>query len=627
MKYRYKNILAKGLLFLAIAFSTTGCVDKNEFFELQDRSGIDAAIWSTEGAVEMHLRETYDMSTPRFPHQDTYDRYPIHLASDENYFSGTDQWAKAALGVQGTLMNNDVRFVGNKYQGTTFGDNRYFDIARCNNAIAYIPDGSMPESTKRRFLGQYYALRALNYFELVKVYGGVPLVLTPQSPSTLNVGGRASAKACFAQIISDLELAMDYLGNISWSDGDGRGRMSREIAACVKAKVLLYWASPQFNPTSGSVTPYDASRWQTALAANKQAYDICLAAGRRLMSRYADIFLIEGTANTEAVFVRTYSPNIERRGHNTENRVRPISEGGSASNAFIPTTILLNAYPMKDGNPISTTGAGAKYSYDATLFWQNRDPRFEATFAYNGSAWPLSGKATRKQWNYVNAVGETANFGIYMKKFATPSLTQAAVGYSNNLGGSGMDWVEMRFAEVMMNYAECANETGDISLAKRLIREIRQRAGIEEGNAGNDYGLAAAANTTQLRELITNERMIEFAFENKRNADLRRLRKWHLLSGTIQTIRIETSRAGVKEELESLIPGTTMMRRDTLDFNKKSTYNFYFRNVILTPAGIGSFSIPEYHYFYTFHNDFMYSSALLLPTIGWVGGSFDPLAN
>lgn len=621
---KYKNILKKSLLFLAVATVSVGCVNKDEFFELEDRRGIDAAIWSTEGAIEMHLRETYDMATPRFPHQESYDRYPIHMASDENYFSGIDQWAKAALGVQGILANNDVRFVGNKYQGTTFGDNRYFDIARCNNGIVNIPLGTLPEDSKKRFLGQYYALRSLIYFELVKVYGGVPLVLTPQSPGSLNVGGRAKAKECFDQILSDLNSARENLQGIAWNDPDGRGRMSSEIVACLKARVLLYWASPQFNPAN------DQTRWQAAFQANKEAYDLCKANGRKLMPNYADIFLIEGTANTEAIFVRTYSATLERRGHNIESRVRSATEGGSGSSSqkdpFIPTLILLNAYPMKDGNPISTVGGSAKYTYDPTMFWQNRDPRFEATFAYNGSVWPLSGKAGRKQWNYVNASSEGANYGVYSKKFSNPTIASGAVNYANNFGGSGMDWVEIRFAEVMMNYAECANETGDITTAKNLVREIRQRAGIEAGNGGNDYGLATITSPAQMREFLANERFIEFSFENKRNADLRRLRKWHTLSGTIQTLRIELQNpVPQKTELEAAVPGKTTLFRDEININDKATYNKYFKNTVLTPSGISSFSIPEYHYFYTFHNDFMYSSALLQPTIGWAGGTFDPL--
>jgi starch-binding outer membrane protein, SusD/RagB family len=606
-------------VFALAAVLGTACVNKDEFFELPDRAGIDANIWSTEGAVEMHLRETYDMSAPRFPHNESYDRLPIHMASDENYFSGNDQWAKAALGLEGTLANNDVRFVGNRYRGSTFGDNRYYDIARSNNAIAYIPAGSIPEATKKKILGQYYFLRAFTYFELVKVYGGVPLIVTPQSPGSLNVSGRASAKECFDQILSDLESSISNLDGVVWGNSD-LGRINKEIATVMKAKVLLYWASPQFNPNN------DAARWAKALDANKTAHDLCVANGRTLVSNYKDIFLLEGTENKEAIFVRPYSNKVERRGHNTENRVRPNSEGGSSNNAFIPTTILLNAYPMRDGNLPGQPGA---YAYDDVMFWQNRDPRFEATFAVNGSVWPLSGKAGRKQWNYTNAtnngVTESGNYGVYSKRFSNPTIPQASVAYAQNLGGSGMDWIELRLAEVMLNYAECANATGDISTAKDMVRKIRQRAGIEQGT--NDYGLGSVTGAgTGMLDLITNERFIEFAFENKRNADLRRLRKWHTLSGTISTIRISLKNTNQKAILEAQSTTNPAVQfRDQLDINNKAVYNTYFQKVFITPNNIGTFSIPEHHYFYTFHNDFMASSPLLEHTIGWENGTFDPL--
>lgn len=625
MILKYKNKIAKYLFVVTAGIAFTGCVNKDEFFELKDRSGIDAAIWSTEGAVNMHLRETYDMAVPRFPHQESYDRYSIHLASDENYFSGEDNWARTALGLQGELMSNDVRFVGNKYQGNNFGDNRYFDIARCNNAIEFIPSGTMAPDLKKRFMGQYYALRSLIYFELVKVYGGVPLVLEPQSPGGINVGGRESAEVCFKQIVSDLDSAIVNLKGITW--GGETGRISEEIATCLKARVLLFAASPQFNPRNDPEHPFDPEKWNTALAANEAAYNLCVTNGRKLMDNYIDIFRVEGSANTEAIFVRSYSNSLDRRGHNTETRVRPKSVGGSPSNAFIPSTILLDAYPMKDGSSINESG---KYNYDNVLFWQNRDPRFTASYAYNGSIYEFSGEEDdRQQWTYANAAAETGNWAVYNKRFASPSLSKGAVSYSNNLGGSGMDWIELRFAEVLLNYAECLNETGQTELAKDLVRDLRIKRGLEEGLAGNDYGLDAGTDRVSMGNLITKERQIEFAFENKRNADLRRLRKWHTLSGTIETPIIEFQKPSdnTRNEkwLQGIDPNTGKPRRDTLDINNKSTYLYYFKPGTKKPGGNGTFTIPEFHYFYTFHNDFINSSALLQPTIGWAGGTFDPL--
>ena len=154
------------------------------------------------------------------------------------------------------------------------------------------------------------------------------------------------------------------------------------------------------------------------------------------------------------------------------------------------------------------------------MFWKDRDPRFDATIAWNGSNWPLSGNEQRRQWTYVKATGESGDRGFYCKKFATPNLTKSAVSYSDDYGGSGMDWIQMRFAEVILNYAETANETDQLSLAKDLVRQLRVRAGVEAGD--KDYGLDYATNKDQMRDLITNERSVEFAFEAKRCDDLRR---------------------------------------------------------------------------------------------------------
>jgi len=628
MLRQYRNTIKKSLLMLAVATGFSACVNKDEFFELPDRGGIDAAIFSTEGALEMHLNRAYDVIIPQFLFQDhnsnnMQGRYGIHFASDENFLPSTDQWARTALGLQNNLTNHDVRFTGNTTNGNA-GGNKYMDIARCNNAIKFIPEGTLPKNVQNRFLGQYYALRAMVYFELVKVYGGVPLVLEPQDPENINISGRASAKECFDVIIRDLDSATVKLQGVTWSDGTGRGRIDQLIATCLKAKVLMYWASPQFNPTNDPKHAYDASRWTKALEANKAAYDMCLAAGKKLLPNYADIFRIEGTSNTEAILVRTYSSSIERRGHDGEYRSRPTSEGGSPHSGYRATTKLLDAYTMKDGNSIGTSSA---YSYDPVMFWVNRDPRFEATIAYNGSVWPLSGKTNRRQWTYNAAADESNINGVYCKRFALPNITAGNVRYQNNIGGNGMDWVELRLAEVMLNYAECANETGDLSVAKELVRTIRKRAGIEEGGAGNDYGLGAVSSPAQMRDLIMNERMVEFAFENKRNADLRRTRRMHLLTGNMETIEFLVKDDQAKTALEAPTGAAGARFRESLNLNDKNTFLQYFREpAIVRPSGnYLPYNVPEFHYFYTFHNDFVYRGVDIQPTIGWAGGTFDPL--
>src|SRR5690606_36257763 len=236
------------------------------------------------------------------------------------------------------------------------------------------------------------------------------------------------------------------------------------------------------------------------------------------------------------------------------------------------------------------------YTYDNVLFWKNRDPRFEATFAYNGSSWSLSGNQERRQWTYEGASSngrtEGANWGVYCKRFSSPTLAFGDVQIQNDIGGNGFDWIEMRFAEVMMNLADCANETGNIGLAKDMVREIRQRAGIEPGN--NDYGLGNIAGKEAMRDLLLNERFIEFSFENKRNSDLRRTREWHKLSGEwIETIRIEVQydnldpdaqklRTAKINELETIDSETGLPFRESLDLNDKDVYLEHFKPYIIT---------------------------------------------
>ena len=191
-----------------------------------------------------------------------------------------------------------------------------------------------------------------------------------------------------------------------------------------------------------------------------------------------------------------------------------------------------------------------------------------------------------------------------------------------------MDWIELRLAEVMLNYAECANEMNELLIAKDMVRQIRIRAGIEDN--GNDYGLGSV-DKDQMRELIMNERMIEFAFENKRNADLRRTRRMHLLEGNMQTVTFEVAgnANATRAILEATDPETGKRFRDGLDLNDKTTYLTYFKPYAITNinANYGPYAVPEHHYFYTFHNDFVNRGKNIEPTIGWDGGTFDPLAE
>jgi len=601
-----KNKLTRFALMLCIgSLALTAC--KKDFFDLEDPNGIDSKIWDDEGAVNLFLNKGYDLIIPTWPAPGN-----IHNTSDELNNANT-------AFLYGTLVENSVTDIGT---GTSINSNRYFDIRRCNTAIEGINSGKLPEATKRILKGQFFFLRAFVYFRLVNLYGGVPLILKAQdlSGDDLNVP-RAKTSECIAAIVNDLDSAAAYLPK-TWTSAN-IGRITNATALAYKGKVLMFWASPQFNPTN------IAARWENAYLANKAAYDTAVANGHMLFGNYANIFVTEN--NSEVMLVRKHdaisiSPG---RGTNTEYITRPFSESGGGGGSNQPTWNLVQSYTTKEGLPITHPSSG----HDATLFWLNRDPRFDMSIAYNGGIWPLSNKVGRKQWSYTGVLDEQASTivtGFYTKKITNPTLAATQALYNSNTGGgSGMDWVEFRFAELVMNLAECANETGRLSESKDMVRKIRQRAGIVVGTM--DYGLDVATDAASMRSLILNERMVEFAMEGKRYWDLRRTRNYGLISSRLAMRWAPKSPyfAGTGTTAGRIYldkPDAFGVRpRDTANLNNPSVYTSIFTVTTATLEGSNVINIPERYYFYALPNFFNQSTYVMAQTIGWAGGTFDPL--
>lgn len=603
-----KNIKATGkIMMLAMLAAITviqSCKKDDEFFDIEDPQGIDSKIWSDPGAVDLFLNRTYGLIMPQWPTLGG-----IHNTSDELNNANT-------AFLYGQLVENSVTDIGT---GNGIGTNRYYDIRRCNVAIEGLNESTLPDATRQTLKGQFYFMRAFVYFRLVSLYGGVPLILQSQSlDDELNVP-RAKTSTCIAAIVNDLDSAAANLP-ATWI-GNDIGRITRGAAMAVKGKVLMYWASPQFNPTN------IASRWEDAYQANLAAYNQCVADGNILLANYANIFITED--HKEILLVRKYNANRDL-GNTIEQITRPKSETDGASGSNQPTWNMVQAYTMSNGLPTSHASSG----YDNVMFWQNRDPRLAASIAYNGAPWALSGKAVRKQWTHTGVPDEpsgTIITGFYSRRFCNPALSAAQSVYvSASGGGSGMDWIEMRFAEVVLNLAECANESGRLTEAKDKVRLIRQRAGIVAG--AFDYGLSVAVDVATMRTLILNERMVEFSMEGKRYFDLRRTRNLNLISArqsyklSLKTPYVTGTGTDVTKIYFDMANTAGTRPRDTANLNNKSVYT----SVYTTPGAIASLegsnviSIPAKYYFYPLPN-FFSQSFFLEQTAGWINGTFDPL--
>lgn len=522
---------------------------------------------------------------------------------------------------RGALTISSVGDIGT----SNAASNNYGKIRTINMFIRDVNAGTLPLDVKRRFTAQAYFWRAYRYFELAKVYGGVPLVTTPleavgEDAKQAALLPRSNAAATFALIKSDLDSCVRYLPG-KWPNANDYGRITSGAAAAFLGRVLVTYASPLFNPNN------DQTRWQAAYDANLNAVNILKANGFGLYNKF-DYTMWTSERNSEQVLVTQYNTatadNTRNPNTYTNNTLpRAVSSGGSGSNQ--PTWDLARAFPMKDGKDTTKS----KYSYSAQTFYKNRDPRFDQTIAYNGALYPVPGISNYRVWTYFYAndpkkptqltsteTSTPSATGLYLRKAIDPTIPTSSLQYA------GTDWIEIRYAEVLLNLGEAAaelNRLGTGNEAYSGIIDIRKRAGIEAGNDGL-YGLAAGMTKQQMIDAIMKERQIEFAFEGKRFWDLQRRR---LITSVLNGKR----RMGVVVVLNNngsftdYIAGTRDASANT------SLDNLYATSFKVTTKFLDNSAIsyqPEATYFFGIPTGALTNNANLQQTVGW-GGNFDPL--
>ena len=590
------------LIIMTISF-LAACT--KQVLDKEDKTGLGAETWDNESTATLYLNRCYAVIMPNWPANAGTATLPyaIHNTNDESNTVGS-----TAI-LFGTLANDGVTDFG-----TVSGNGAlaYVNIRKVNILLTEIDKGTLPEDVRIRLKAEAYFLRAWNYFNLVKLYGGVPYITTPQDWDEGEVYvPRNKTSECIDSIIRDLDWAAKApKGNIATQTSGNRGRITRGAALAMKGRVLLYWASAQFNPTNST------ARWEAAYDANKKAYDSLLIDGHALHSSFANVLTDESSSNKELIVIRSYDGIISS--NSFENAARPSSEGSGGG--YQPTWDLVQAFPMKSGLGINEAGSG----YDATYYWKNRDPRFDATIVYNGAIWGLSSQPTRKQWTYTgtpnNPETTVSTTGFYCRKGVNVATARA-----NSANGT-TDWVEMRLAEVMLNLAEAANATGRITEAYDMLTKIRQRAGITAG-ANNKYGLKDNMTSAEMFTAIMNERRIELAFEGKRYDDLRRTKLWTSLNGTFRKkLTVAVKPPYTTTILNNFIPGSNTVRvRDTINIDGPSYTNFFTATVANIDAATSPINFKPEYYYYAIPTTHLGRNPKLVQTVGWTNGSFDPL--
>ena len=344
------------------------------------------------------------------------------------------------------------------------------------------------------FRAEAHIAKAYYYAELIKRYGGVPIVTqTLQNSSKISI-----PKSTYEQVVDYVVKEIDDNKanlQVNWktsSFGGNDGRFTLGVALAIKARMLLYAASPLHNPTN------DVAKWQKAAAAS---YDLMSAPGLNLsLNQYYGSYFRGTTPLTspETIFA------IRRPANNTiEKENYPISTPGGKG-AISPSDNLVAAYEY----------TGIPNPNDP---YANRDSRLANTVAYNGSTWngrvmDFSPGAT-EDMNLANG----SKTGYYLKKFLNDNLNlvQNATAQHN--------WVVFRYAEVLLNYAEAMNEAygadndnGYGKTARQAINQVRARSSMPPVN------IATTSSKDGFRVAVKHERRIELAFEGHRYWDLLR---------------------------------------------------------------------------------------------------------
>ncbi|MEJ7780347.1 MAG: RagB/SusD family nutrient uptake outer membrane protein [Daejeonella sp.] len=461
-------------------------------------------------------------------------RYPALGNFDKIFTSGT-----FASGYYSQMQNNWVTF--------------YKIIRSANIFLTNVDKSPLSAAKKKRLKAEARFVRSFHYFNLLKYFGGVPLVgdnvFSTSDEGTLT---RGTFEECVNYISSEMdaiapELPLDY-------NGLDFGRITKGAALGLKSRLLLYAASPLYNGGGTSTNPEllkllsyptaDQTRWEKARLAAKAVMDLGIYAlpvnnttkwsGSTTGAGFGFYNVFLTRKNSE--FLLTY---LMPPGKQIERGVLPRSRGGANFYTY-PSQEIVDMFPTINGKPIATDikSASNPNGYDSKNPYVNRDPRLSATVIYNeGLYFNNTVKALDPVYTYVGA----PNDGIVAISSNTATITgyygrkmcddNAAITGGNNVD-RGIPII--RFAEILLNYAEAANEAGNTADAINTLKIIRERAGLTGGTNGL-YGMPSSPTKEDARALIQNERAIELAFEQHRIWDVRRWKLGPKLDGKFLT--------------------------------------------------------------------------------------------
>ena len=447
------------LLIFAIAALLIISCDKEEFLD-QPLTGAELLddFFSTPESAENFVNGIYKKVNGESWWQDNFPRQINEMATDDNWSGNTVQPRPDITGIAAYNV-----FPGSTYFNS-FWESHYIGITRANISLERIPEVDLEEDIKQRLLAEASFLRAFFYFDLVRSFGGVPIVTTYTEllEPAINDKVRSSVEEVFELIEADLEIAINVLPLKSQYGASDLGRATKGAAQSLLAKVYL-----------------TQEKWALA---QQMANNVIVSGEYNLEPDFANIYNVNNHNGIESIFEISYINNplfFEIGGH------LPITNGSRGDQGWgwgTPTSDLENAF-IEEGDNIRLRSTIIKHG----------EPVFGDPDVTEFDALPSENKSGRTNRKYYIPVGQR------------PQPYQR--------GQLPLPYIHLRLADVILMNAEAAFFNGDENTAKQSLQMIRNRVQLS-----TNMSLTGDA----LRDAIWKERRLELALEQHRLFDLRR---------------------------------------------------------------------------------------------------------
>lgn len=557
MKKNFIYIIIPAFVWLLVGI----CSCNKDFLEKPKGGAVTVdTIFHTKNQAQYAVAQMYNLClTTYFPMNDPTHCRPEAITDELYILHPTYDWACSSINAGSYNTGNespdatiDKGGYGSHYRGI-----RQANLVLRNIDAVTDADASWISDVK----GQALFCRAWQHFELFRLYGGIPLVTEPLDGTQELKIRRSSVATVVDSIVNWCDEAVTLLPPTR--SAKEYGRITSLAARALKARVLLYAASPLYNTPAGmkaaisgarfgdgrdtvlAYPDYNKERWNIAAQAALDVIDHAGESGVALYNTgkprttgdsYATLGDYEAVsnvyANNELILVNTANQAASGFfwGRYLSSKLR-LAEWGVKNNVPIE---FMQQYEKADGTKWTLPSSGADFPADVQAL--DLDPRFYQTIAYDGMHYNnVRGTLAYYRGGDGYADGNLSSSDAGLDGFAMEAYK--FVARIDNMNDNHFAWPVFRLAEFYLSYAEAENEyKGATAEAARYLNLIRERAGMPDKNISDQ---------TVFRAAVQNERTIEFAYEGFRYNDLNRWLKAHIvLNGTLHGVQTTAKKVG-----------------------------------------------------------------------------------